>query len=229
MQGSSVHGTGGRWAWPLFGFALLSHLNVPSVFGDIYCPAGGKEEEICCVYSLVCPQDPPTSERLDGLSRVTSRIKPQAEDSKVRKPLMSKALLALAPKLMFPKQLLCGICPSREHERKGASHPATHPASVHSEHRSTDGEDCGGAVAGKGPWSRPLGEGGVSNQSKSLESSEATGLSARMSRSSRGKGNILDKKVCMYKIQKHHRWLVVVGGVQKVVILPGREEAEASC
>lgn len=132
MQGSSVHGTGGRWAWPLFGFALLSHLNVPSVFGDIYCPAGGKEEEICCVYSLVCPQDPPTSERLDGLSRVTSRIKPQAEDSKVRKPLMSKALLALAPKLMFPKQLLCGICPSREHERKGASHPATHPASVHS-------------------------------------------------------------------------------------------------
>lgn len=71
MQGSSVHSTGGRWAWPLFGFALLSHLNVPSVFGDIYCPVGGKEEEICYTCPLVRPHDPPRSERLDGLSRVT--------------------------------------------------------------------------------------------------------------------------------------------------------------
>lgn len=66
----------GCWAWPLSGFALLramgrGHLHVPSVPGDIYYPASGKEEEICYRCHFVNPLDPPGSERLGGLSKVT--------------------------------------------------------------------------------------------------------------------------------------------------------------
>lgn len=113
---------------------------------------------------------------------------------------------------MFPRQLLCAICPSRGHEDKGASYPASVPP----EHHSPDGEDYDGVDTGKGPWPRLLGVERGSNQSRLLESSDATTLSARMSRSSRGKGNILDKKACVYKIQKHHSLVSGGGGFRKL-------------
>lgn len=99
------------------------------------------------------------------------------------------------------------------------------------EHQSTDEEDYNGVGAGKGPWPRLLGVGGMNNQSRLLESSDATTLSAIMSRSSRGRGNILDKKVCMYKSRNMTAWLVgegASGSCTAAMILLGREEAEAS-
>lgn len=84
-----------------------------------------------------------------------------------------------------------------------------------------------GRVPGPDCW----GVGGMSNQSRLLESSDATTLSAIMSRSSRGRGNILDKKVCMYKSRSMTAWLVgegASGSCTAAMILLGREEAEAS-
>lgn len=70
MQGSAVDSTGGHWAWPLFGFAPL-RANVLSVFGDIHCPASGKEEGAGCRCHRVTPHGPPSSEGLGGLSEIT--------------------------------------------------------------------------------------------------------------------------------------------------------------
>lgn len=76
MQGSTVDSTGGALTLaPLWVCSSWSkgegHLSVPSVFGDIYCPANKEGEGIGSRCYLVTPCGPPSSERLGSLSKIT--------------------------------------------------------------------------------------------------------------------------------------------------------------